>query len=240
MNLAYNFSFIFFTFFSFSRWYKLHAILFIGFQNVILVDNSYIYAGMYMCVCVNLYVVIIIKGTRARSSLSILLYHAQFMCVLCTCYPRVYANQQKWTRTREAFRLLYLCAWLLRCQIVCLLFSSFYNWCVRHTVWVSNGKKNANENFFFLFFFFLCILFSTWFIDFLLDIFQDDFYDTSKRARVISNNNKSGTKTQQHSRIFHFGHIISENGPFTWDPTKHTWTKQFRSQFFFSSRFVII
>lgn len=34
--------------------------------------------------------------------------------------------------------------------------------------------------------------FGTWFIDFLVNVFQDDFYDTSKRwATVISSNNKS-------------------------------------------------
>lgn len=99
-------------------------------------------------------------------------------------------------------------------RILLMLAKQFLSLYVTHSVpcwtcvWHTNAclrmllRKKARD-------FFFLSLFSTWFIDFLLNIFQDDFYDTSKRARVITNNNKSSIKAQP--RYFRCDHTVSES-----------------------------
>lgn len=68
----------------------MHAILFIGFQ-VDIFGRLYRRARVRVYVCVYGVVVILIKGMRARERVKLpfdfTFYHAQFMYVLCTCYP---------------------------------------------------------------------------------------------------------------------------------------------------------
>lgn len=97
------------------------------------------------------------------------------------------------------------------------------------------GVYRTNENFFVLVSF-RCLLFGAWFIDFLLDIFQDDFYDTSKRARVTSNNNKSSTKihTKFTNISFRPYHILRMD---RLRETNQIILLVFRSHFFFHLRY---
>lgn len=158
----------------------------------------------------------IIKGTRVSLPFAVYLI-THNLCTFWRCLLR---------EMRVKTKLLCICAGCAGFAVYRFVFSFFVcdAYDIQKNKRTNEWKNNNTGESFFL------TLFSTWFIDFLQIFFffllQDDFYDTSKRARVISNNNKSGTQTQAHQLKYFTLAISYLNKAFTWGPTKYFYFSQ--------------